>query len=123
VNEEPIVQYRNHLIRDSPDCRWAGVISVTFDLRRKKFASEDHILRQEREWRAITLITIVSCTNIAFLRRQLLLMVDGKDKCRVVARLGIFRAPASLARRSAHTEELRASTGIFVTALARFGYY
>jgi hypothetical protein len=50
-------------------------------------------------------------------------VVDGKDKCRVVARLGIFRAPASLARRSVHTEELRASTGIFVTALARFGYY
>jgi len=45
------------------------------------------------------------------------------DKCRAVANLDIFRAPASLGRWRAHSEELPASTGIFGKALRHFGYY
>ena len=45
------------------------------------------------------------------------------DKCRAVAHLDIFRAPASLGRWKGHAEELPALTGIFGTALGYFGYY
>ena len=44
------------------------------------------------------------------------------DRCRAVEHLAIFRAPASLGRWRARVEELPASTGIFGTALAHFGY-
>jgi hypothetical protein len=45
------------------------------------------------------------------------------DKCRAVAHLEIFSAPASLGRWRARAEELPALTGCFGTALAHFGYY
>jgi hypothetical protein len=45
------------------------------------------------------------------------------DKCRAVAHLDIFRAPASLGRWRARREELPPSTGIFGAALGYFGYY
>jgi hypothetical protein len=47
----------------------------------------------------------------------------GLDKCRAVAHLDIFRAPASFGHWRARAEELPALTGIFSTALAHFGYY